>query len=297
MTRDTRDWPRRDVSMKLAAFTASILVTACSKPTVATPELPYSALKPPGKVAVPFAPGLVTTEHLEVEGAFGHDMKTFYFLRQILGEPSRNYVIRYSDGAWSEPEEITTGDGEVFISPDSRTMHIGSQYRERTISGWSEPKSLGAPYDAIPIMRLTASKSGTYVFDERDEIGTLRYSTVIDGKRQPPQPFPAAVNSGEWTAHPFIAPDERFLIWDSERDDGFGGGDLYISFRQDDGSWGPAINMGDGVNDEHDNTFGSVTPDGKYFLFQTIDLDSETPSANILWIDASFIDGLKQASR
>ena len=41
-----------------------------------------------------------------------------------------------------------------------------------------------------------------------------------------------------WTAHPFIAPDESYLIWDSEREGGFGESDLYISFRQDDGSWG-----------------------------------------------------------
>ncbi|MEM7762529.1 MAG: hypothetical protein AAF290_00490 [Pseudomonadota bacterium] len=277
-------------------MTAIYLISACSKPTASAPEMPYTVLQPPGIVAAPFAPGLVSTNHLEVEGAFGHDMKTFYFLRQVLGEPSSNYVIHYRNGAWSEPEEITTGDGEVFISPDGITMHVGNHFRDRTNGGWSEPKSLGAPYDTIPIMRLTASRNGTYVFDERDETGTLRYSTVIDGERQSPQPFSEVINSGEWTAHPFIAPDERYLIWDSERDGGFGGGDLYISFRQDDGSWGPAINMGDRVNDEHDNTYGSVTPDGKYFLFQTIDLDSETPSANILWIDASFIESLKQKS-
>ena len=35
---------------------------------------------------------------------------------------------------------------------------------------------------------------------------------------------------------PFIAPDESYLIWDSEREGGFGGSDLYVSFKQKDGT-------------------------------------------------------------
>ena len=55
---------------------------------------------------------------------------------------------------------------------------------------------------------------------------------------------------GEWKAHPFIAPDESYLIWDDEREGGYGDNDLYISFRQQDGSWGAAINLGDKINTE-----------------------------------------------
>ena len=43
--------------------------------------------------------------------------------------------------------------------------------------------------------------------------------------------------------------------------------DLYISFRQKDGSWGPAINMGDKVNSDKWEAYASVTSDGKYILF------------------------------
>jgi hypothetical protein len=46
----------------------------------------------------------------------------------------------------------------------------------------------------------------------------------------------------------FIAPDESFIIFvSSRRRDGSGSGDLYVSFRAQDGSWIRAINMGDEI--------------------------------------------------
>jgi len=38
----------------------------------------------------------------------------------------------------------------------------------------------------------------------------------------------------------FIAADESYLILDSEREGDYGESNLFISFRQEDGSWGAA---------------------------------------------------------
>ncbi|HAE28676.1 MAG TPA: hypothetical protein DCG58_16045 [Hyphomonas adhaerens] len=247
---------------------------------------------PPGLTPELFAPGLVSTDNLEIEGVFAPGMTEFYFVRQVSGDVPKTHSFQYKDGDWQE-SIVGPRTGEVFISVDGKTMYLGNEYRERKDSGWSEQKSLGSPFEDIPVMRLTASADGTYVFDERHEVGTIRYSRLVDGERQAPQAFSEEVNSGTFTAHPFIAPDESYLIWDSEREDGYGDSDLYISFRQDDGSWGPAINMGDEINTEFEDAYGSVTPDGKYFFFHTINLSE--PKANIFWVDALIIESLRQA--
>jgi len=103
------------------------------------------------------------------------------------------------------------------------------------------------------------------------------------------------VNTGKWTAHPFISPDESYLIWDSEREGGYGGSDLYISFRQKDGSWGPATNMGDKINSDKGDTYASVTPDGKYILFNR-SIDKKTYNTDIFWVDAQIIETLRPKS-
>jgi len=98
------------------------------------------------------------------------------------------------------------------------------------------------------------------------------------------------INTGNLTAHPFIAPDESYLIWDSEREGGYGASDLYISFQHKNGSWGPAINMGNKVNSEQGDTYASVTPDGKHLLFNRRIDGSNT---DIYWIDAQIIETLR----
>lgn len=259
---------------------------------VPTIENPYLGQKPPGLKPELFAPELVSTGDLEIEGVFAPDMKEFYFTRQTKGDVPRTHVIKYENGAWHE-SSAEPRLGEISIATDGNTMYLGNQYKERTASGWSEMKSLGPLFDSIPIMRLTASKHGTYVFDEREEIGTLRYSKLVDGKREKPVKFNEEINTGKWTGHPFIAADESYLIWDSERMGGYGASDLYISFRQKDGSWGSAINLGKDINTKDDNAFGSVTPDGKYLLFHTLNLNEGDGVANIFWVDAQFIETLR----
>ena len=253
-------------------------------------EGPYLGQKPPGLIPEVFAPGIVSTEHFEAFGVFTPDLKEFYFIRGG-GEyqESTLLVFQYQNNRWSE-SVVSPSVGEPFISPDGKTMYFGNRYMERTDAGWSEVKRLGTPFKDIPIMRLTASAAGTFVFDEREEIGTIRYSRLIDGKREEPKALSKEINTGKWIAHPFIAPDESYLIWDSEREGGYGDSDLYISFRQEGGSWGPAINMGEDINTEREDIYGSVTPDGKYLFFHTY---LGKGKANIFWVDAQVIENLR----
>ena len=46
---------------------------------VPTIENPYLGQKPPGTTPIPFAPGLISTEIYEYDGAFTPDMKSFLF--------------------------------------------------------------------------------------------------------------------------------------------------------------------------------------------------------------------------
>jgi len=195
--------------------------------------------------------------------------------------------------------------GSPFHSPDGKTLHYGKRYKERTADGWSEMKSLGSAFEKIRIMSLTASRGGTLVLDEvgtntpgvgAKGDGIVRYSRLIDGKREEPKPFGKEINTGTFNAHPFIAPDESYIMWNSKRETGYGHSDGYISFRRPDGSWGEAINLGDKINTEAQEGGPKVTPDGKYLFFGRM-----VPNANgdggrqsdVYWVDAQIIENLR----
>ena len=261
---------------------------------------PYLGQTPPGLTAMPFAPGIVNTEEWGDVGGFSPDMNEFYVSRwrhtRDAPEPENAVYKREGDG-WQR----LAGSAETrrpFFAPDGNTLHFKAEYKERTTDGWSKMKSLGPAFEDIPIMGLSASAKGTLVFDEftRDGNGTLRYSKLVDGKREAPRALPKEINTGMWNAHPFIAPDESYILWDGQRASGFGEGDLYISFRQPDGSWGEGINLGDKVNTDAQEGGPQVTPDGKYLFFNRMVplANGDTGSqSDLYWIDAQVIENLR----
>jgi hypothetical protein len=262
---------------------------------------PYMGQNPPGMVAEPFAQGIISTKGWEVEGVFAPGMKEFYFTIDASEYTSssdkkfRPIVIGYrqENNIWKKYIEFQRR-GETAFSPDGKRMHMAKGYKDRVDDGWSERKSLGPMFDRKDwgVMRLTASAKGTYVFDDAKSNGGIRISKIKDGKRQTPEKMGSVINTGKYTAHPFIAPDESYLIWDSEREGGYGDSDIYISFRQKDSSWGPAINMGDKVNSDKSDFYASVTPDGKYILFNR-GIDDKGDNIDIYWVDAQIIETLR----
>ncbi len=265
------------------------------------PEGPYLGQKVPGLTPEIFAPRIVSTEQRDGSGFFTPDMKEFYFTRKSNNENKWSLIgYKFENNRWHKAS-VVPRVGRPIMSTDGKTMHLGKQYKERVGDGWSEIKSLGSPYEEIRIMRLMSSSKGTYVLDEgtRDGNGVLRYSRLIDGKRESPMPFGKEINTGKWNAHPFIAPDESYIIWDGERDSGFGDNDLFISFRQLDGSWGEAINMGDKINTEAPENGAGVTPDGKYLFFNRntgvgeVNKNAGVGDGDLYWVDAQIIENLR----
>ena len=65
----------------------------------------------------------------------------------------------------------------------------------------------------------------------------------------------------------------------------------YISFRDENGNWKTAKNMGEPINTKAREKAPIVSPDGKY-LFFTSDR-SPQKSRDIFWVDTKIIDKLK----
>lgn len=280
-----------------AVFAQEKIINDAGNPILAGP---YLGQKPPGLIPEPFAPGLVTTLNWEIDGVFTPDLKEFYFIREV-GEKEEDkkmefVVIQYKNNQWQD-SVISPRVGQPFISPDGKKMHLGRRYQERTGTGWSEIKKLDTVFMKIPIMRLTASANGTYVFDEMSEQGNLRYSRLIDGNREEPKSFGKQINTGKSNAHPFIAPDESYILWDGRRDSGYGNADIYVSFRQKDGSWSEAINLGEKINTKASEYGASVTPDGKYLFFNrnvgNVKPTDKYENTDMFWVDAQVIETLR----
>lgn len=98
-------------------------------------------------------------------------------------------------------------------------------------------------------------------------------------------PLDNSVNTPDYEADVFVDPEETYLIFCATRPGGMGQGDLYISYKNVDGTWGKSVNMGEGVNTKNHELCPFVTNDKKYLFF--------TGNQDIYWIDAEIIKELR----
>ncbi|MFC4231706.1 OmpA family protein [Parasediminibacterium paludis] len=82
-----------------------------------------------------------------------------------------------------------------------------------------------------------------------------------------PQNLDSNINTGYWESAPSLSPDKRALYFSSNRPGGYGGADLYVSYRDEKGNWSKAINMGPDVNTLGDETAPYIHADNQTLYF------------------------------
>ncbi len=75
------------------------------------------------------------------------------------------------------------------------------------------------------------------------------------------------INTEFWESSPSISPDKSALYFSSNRPGGYGGKDLYVSYRQKNGKWGPAQNMGADVNTAGDELAPFIHADNQTLYY------------------------------
>ena len=290
----------------LFAFSASCQVHQKSNLALLSHEIPTDS-------ALIFAPGLVSTNAFEFAITFNPEMDELFFTRRKPEADNEIYTMRLVDGRWSEPEvaffKAEEGwDFEPHINPQGDRLYFGSLralpdaakgtglhqwYSEKTKNGWSRPVPLGKPFVDRIVMYLTSARNGNLYFTswtradgEIKDDGIYR-SINEDGTYGSVNRMGKEINLPglKMIAHPYIAPDESFIIFDGKSDTtGFGSCDLYISFNTN-GVWTEAQNLGSLVNTELCEFTASVTPDGKYLFFHRGIVSDDEEIGNIHWID------------
>jgi outer membrane protein OmpA-like peptidoglycan-associated protein len=75
------------------------------------------------------------------------------------------------------------------------------------------------------------------------------------------------INTEYWETAPSLSPDKNALYFCSNRPGGFGGSDLYVSYRQPNGTWSAAQNMGPFINTAGDEQAPFIHADNQTLYF------------------------------
>ncbi|HXB22211.1 MAG TPA: hypothetical protein VNV88_12555 [Candidatus Solibacter sp.] len=245
-------------------------------------------LSPPEAAEV-FAPGIVSTGK-EFGLTFTPDGNEAYFTRFVAAEKKHHiFETVWKDGQWQPATKISFSeepysDLDPFISPDGKRLFFVStrpapgspanmQARnmdiwmaERDGKRWAPPHWIENINSDHKEGSPTVARDGTlYFFSDREalpNVNSIYASRLVRGSYEKPVRLPSQVNSGASDTSPFISPDGATLLFYSTRPGGYGGADLYVSFRRH-GRWTEALNLGPNVNTVESEYNPSASPDGQ----------------------------------
>jgi len=303
---------------KLICFACLILVIlfCCNQNNENGGSIDYLGMPPAIDSAVLFAPGIISSDSGEHSSpTFSPDGKSV--LWSIVEMPNWKASImemNYENGKWSLPHRPSFSDtsaNDIYpsFSPDSKALYFSSSRKlpsgqfplkgnvlwmvEKTETGWSVPQPFDSTVSQSGDYSPSVANNGNLYFTRgpfRSPDWNILMAESIDGVHAKPTHLPA-INTNTYEDGPFIAPDESYLIFESDRSGGIEGSiDLYISFKSKNGDWGAPINMGPRINSRASERFARVSPDGKFLFFGSNRRKvNNKPNFDIYWIDASVI--------
>ncbi len=122
-------------------------------------------------------------------------------------------------------------------------------------------------------MSLSADLQTLYYAADYAEQGYGRYD-IYKVQRSPwgwskPKNLGQRINSDFWDSAPSIAPDGNSIYFASNRPEGYGGIDIYVSFKNEKGYWEDAINLGPSINTKGDDQTPFIHADNQSLYFSS----------------------------
>jgi hypothetical protein len=280
---------------------------------------PYLGQEPPGIEPKVFASGILNTQKM---GAFctvfSPDGSEFYYVSYLRGVDGsgRIHFLKRVKNIWTKPrlapfsrnhsenDMCISSDGKKLIFRSWSALPSGKRPKnhsylwivERSEQDWQEAKPLLCGGEPVRTGYPSISRNNTLFFaHRRDNRLGIYCSRLVKNTYTTPEHVYTLFDQDFIHGDMFVAPDESYMIV-SGRDPkgkiGSGRLDLYIIFRNRDGTWTEAINMGKKINtNKAGENCPQVSPDGKYFFFNRYNPDIK--KGDMYWMDAKIIEELK----
>ena len=242
----------------------------------------------PNNVPLEFKQNIIPQNKLIHKGIFSPDLKEYYYtISDKNFEAFEVYVIKKSNGNWSEPEKAffnsKYSEHGMSFSPNGKTLYFSSTrpvdidginptwhiWKSDKVNGeWNEPSFVDIPNlrDKL-VSHPTITNSGTLYFHTSNldySKMDIYHSKQVNGKFEDAVKTSIPMNSKTGKCTPYVSPKEDYLIFASIGKEL----DLMISYNDGKGGWVNTRKLNDEINNNgQGNPY--VTPNNKFLFFTT----------------------------
>ncbi len=218
----------------------------------------------------------------------------------------------YANGTWSPLVDAPFTLGFTFshepaFHPDGKSLiFTGAKDATNkdlyTVSfdgkSFGTPTALPAPINSpVPEWRGSMAPDGSFYFgslrlDPANSLNQIFKATPGAAGTWSVAPMPVPFNTENYEGDPCIAPDGRWMVFYSCRS--YRSADLYVTFKETDGSWGDPIRLGPEFNGAPEQYGARLSRDGKFLFFIR---KTAAEGERTFWVSTNAIDKLKPATR
>ena len=171
-----------------------------------------------------------------------------------------------------------TVDGQTLVYTVRIEMNEDFYYSQKVNGEWQK----GEPIVALNTLENEGAQNVSadgkmIVFTDcggRKGYGScdIFYSEIRNGQWTPARNIGRPINSSHWESQPSLSADGREIYFCSSRPGGSGDSDIWVSQRNEDGSWGKPKNLGDKINTQLAEQSPFIHPDGQTLYFSSTGL-------------------------
>ena len=163
----------------------------------------------------------------------------------------------------------TTGGGiDAIINEPYEDIYISTKVNGK----WGQAQNMGKPintddHDANSGLSADGQKFLIYIGKNEGDL----YESELKGTTwSKPDRMNKNINTDFHESSACYSPDGKALYFVSDKPDGsLGGRDIYVSYKDEKGKWGKAINLGSTINTKYGEEGVFIHPDGKTMYFSS----------------------------
>jgi hypothetical protein len=177
----------------------------------------------------------------------------------------------FSQGSINDNPAVSF-DGNTIVYTERRGMVNVILFSKKERGKWQPPIEITPQINAgedCSSCSLNSDGTELFLYKNDNYDGNIYSSSYINGNWTPIKKLNKNINTKFYESHADISSDGKKLYFTSNRDEGQGGLDIYVSEKDASGDWGPGFNLGAAINTPFNEDTPFITKNDSVLYFSS----------------------------